>query len=408
MHTPDKIPILFLDNSYTFGGAINSLLYLLRALDKSRFTPILVTAQPEEFLRQHFDFMKWHHMELKLPWVHNRIYKRITGYQMFSAGWGMKCVNRIRFLYWLLFVTLPEAVRYYRVGRKYKVRLIHLNNMLGGQLAGILAAKFLRVPCVAHLRDFEEVDGVTKMYAKMIDSHIAISSAIKENLLCLAIPEEKISIIHDGIDLDDFNDNLSCDYLRTEYALDGEEKTFGIFGRIIEWKGIKEFVRAAALVIRSVPGAKAFIIGDCSDGDGAYLAEVQKLITRYGLEQQIILTGYRKDVPAFMKLMDVVVHASITAEPFGMVLIEGMAMAKPVVATRMGGPLDIVEDATTGFLVEPGAVGHLAGAIRRLLSDNDLAAAMGQNGKNRVTALFTKERYARQVEEVYMHILNVV
>jgi len=116
MQKRDKIPGLFLYNTYTFGGAINSLLYLLRAIDKTRFTPVLVTTQPEEFLRQNFAFIEWQRVEIKLPWVHNRIYKKITSHELFSSGLGLKCVKRIRFLYWLLFVTLPEAVRIGSVG----------------------------------------------------------------------------------------------------------------------------------------------------------------------------------------------------------------------------------------------------------------------------------------------------
>ncbi len=339
--------------------------------------------------------------------MHNQIYKKIIKYKFFSSGFGLKGINRVRFLYWLLFVTLPEAIRYYQIGRKYKVRLVHLNNIMGSQLAGILAAKFLNVPCVGHLRNFEEVDGVTKFYAKLIGVHIAISGAIRENLLHLAVPEKKIFLIHDAIDLDDFNSTIQCEYLRKEFNLNNEEKLFGVFGRIIEWKGIKEFVHAAAIIIQSTPNAKALIVGDSSDGDNKYFSEVKKLISHYGLEQRIILTGYRKDVPAIMGLMDVVIHASITPEPFGMVIIEGMAMGKPVVATKVGGPLDIVVDGQTGFLVEPGDLNDLAYAIRRILSENNLATVMGKNGKERVATLFTKERYARQIEEVYTNTLGV-
>jgi glycosyltransferase involved in cell wall biosynthesis len=91
------------------------------------------------------------------------------------------------------------------------------------------------------------------------------------------------------------------------------------------------------------------------------------------LERNIVLTGYRRDVSALMQLMDVVVHASITPEPFGMVLIEAMAMNKPIVATKMGGPLDIVEDGQSGILVLPGDAGEMAGAIITLLTDKELA-----------------------------------
>ena len=406
MQKHDNIPVLYLDNTATFGGAINSLLYLLRALDKSRFTPILVTAQPEEFLRRNFNFMQWRRVRIKRSWVDNRMYKKIIGMRLFSSGLALKCVKRIRFFYWLLFITLPEAVRYWRIGRVYKVRLVHLNNIMGSQLAGILAAKMLGVPCVGHLRDFEEVDRVTRLYARLIDLHIAISGAIKDNLLRLAVPGEKIVVVYDAIDLQDFDDTVSIGHLRQEFSLNDEEQLFGIFGRIVGWKGTVEFVHAAALVIRSTANTKAFIVGDCSDGDADYLKVVKELIAGYGLEEKIILTGYRTDVPALMQLMDVVVHASITPEPFGMVLIEAMAMKKPVVATRMGGPLDIMLDGRTGFLVAPGNTKEMADAIERLLADKELASEMGRNGKKRVIDMFTKERYARQVEDVYVRLLG--
>ncbi|MGB3225548.1 MAG: glycosyltransferase family 4 protein [Desulforhopalus sp.] len=406
MQKPTNIPVLYLDNTATFGGAINSLLYLLRALDKSRFTPILVTAQPEEFLHRNFSFLKWRRVRIRLSWIDNRIYKRITGLKFFSSGLPRKFVNRVRSVYWLLFITLPEALRYWRIGRKYKVRLVHLNNIMGSQLAGILAAKMLKVPCIGHLRDFEEVDRVTKLYARLIDYHIAISSAIKENLLNLDVPREKIAVVYDAIDLQDFDDTVSCDHVRRELKLDGVDNVFGIFGRIVPWKGIIEFVQSASLVIQSVPNTIALVIGDCSDGDSGYLRKVEGLIAEYGLNEKIILTGYRTDIPALMKLMDVVVHASSKPEPFGMVLIEAMAMQKPVVATKMGGPLDIIMDSQTGFLVAPDNPPEMADAVKRLLVDKNLASDMGRKGKSRVVDMFTKERYARQVEDVYFKLLK--
>jgi glycosyltransferase involved in cell wall biosynthesis len=88
------------------------------------------------------------------------------------------------------------------------------------------------------------------------------------------------------------------------------------------------------------------------------------------------------------------------------VLIEAMAMQKPVVATKMGGPLDIMLDGRTGFLVAPDDAEEMADAIERLLVNKELAAEMGKEGKNRVIDMFTKERYARQVEEIYFKLLT--
>lgn len=402
----NTIPILYLDNTSTFGGAINSLLYFLRALNKSNYTPVLVTAQPEELLRDKFNFVKWRHVKIKRTWLDNHIYKKITAYHFLSSGLALKIVDRVRFTYWLLFITLPEAIRYYQLGRECKVQLVHLNNIMGSQMAGIIAAKLLGVPCIAHLRDFERVNFVTKMYAKMIDAHIAISGEIKKNLLHLGIPEEKIFVVHDSIDLHDFDVTLSCTHLRDEFGLNGHEKLFGIFGRIVAWKGIKEFVHAAALVIRSKPDSIAFIIGDCSDGDIKYLEEVESLIAEYGLEKNIVLTGYRKDVPVMMQMMDVIVHASITPEPFGMVLIEAMAMKKPVVATKMGGPLDIVVQGETGYMVKMGDTKGMGKAIAALLQDPVLCKKFGEQGRERVVRMFSSQLYAQKMEKIYQKFLQ--
>jgi glycosyltransferase involved in cell wall biosynthesis len=123
------------------------------------------------------------------------------------------------------------------------------------------------------------------------------------------------------------------------------------------------------------------------------------------MDKDNILTGYRKDVPAFIQVMGVMVHASITAKPFGKVLIEGTAMGKPVVAAKMGEPLDIVVDGQTGSLVRPVNIQYMARVVQRVLRET-LAEIMGHNGHDRVITLFTKERSALQVEGVYMHALG--
>lgn len=398
------IKVLYIDNTFTFGGAINSLEYLLKALDKDKFLPILITGQPEKFLSNHFDDFIYYKVNFKLPWVHNKTYKKITSLSVFKNINLLKIINKIRFIYWLIFITFPESLKYYKIGKRHNVKFVHLNNIFGSQLAGILAAKLLRVPCVAHLRGFEGIHPITKLYARMIDHHIAISSAIKNNLFDLQVPENKISIVYDAIDLDKFKTDTPFHYLLKEFNIKADEKIFGIFGRIIEWKGIKEFVLAANMVIKKIPQAKAFIVGDISDGSEEYFKQVKKLIKNLNLVNDIILTGYRHDVPALMSLMDIVVHASIRPEPFGMVLTEAMAMKKPVVATKAGGPLDIVIDGTTGLLVPISDSKKMAGAIIKILKDPQLAKSMGLNGRIRAEKVFSKERYARQVEEIYRNL----
>lgn len=102
-----------------------------------------------------------------------------------------------------------------------------------------------------------------------------------------------------------------------------------------------------------------------------------------------------------MKLMDVIVHASNRPEPFGMDIIEGMAMEKPVVATRGGGPIDTVIEGETGYLVEMGDPNSLGRAIVSLLRQPELARQMGQQGRARAEEAFSAERYAAQMESIF-------
>jgi glycosyltransferase involved in cell wall biosynthesis len=399
-----KSNILFLDNSFTFGGAINSLSHLLQALNRNQFEPIVVSGQPHKVLKQIFPGISCYHYLPKLTWINNRIYTQISLMPLFKIRLFKILLNLFRFCYWLLFVHFPEALYYVRLGKRHNISLIHLNNILGSQLSGILAAKFLGVPCVAHLRDFEKVHPVTRIYAKFIDHHIAISNAIRDNILQLGVPADNITLVHDAIDLNSFNIDIDCDYLMDEFSLNDAQPRFGIFGRLIDWKGIREFIVATKQVVEHIPNTKSFIVGGASDGDEDFLKEMIDLTKTLGLENNIIFTGFRTDVPALMKFMHVIVHASITPEPFGMVLIEGMAMGRPIVATRAGGPLDIVIDGQTGILVPMGDANELAKAVISLLDKPATILEMGSNGAKRVSKYFNSNLYAAKVGSIYKNL----
>lgn len=399
----NPVPFLILDNSLAFGGSTQSLCYLLRALDREQFEPILVAGQTSEFLAEHFDCTCYHRAP-GFCWQNNLVYRKTVALPVFRFWFLRKVLNLLCFLCWVAFVTIPEAVQYFRLGRKHRVALVHLNNMFGCQLAGILAAKLLRVPCVAHLRDFEAVDSFTRFYAGQIDHHVAISDAIRDNLRQLGVPDERITVVSDALDLADFQPAAEVGYLAEEFGLAPGQPTFGIFGRVVEWKGIREFILAAREVLYDIPEARGFIVGGPSDGDENFFLAMQQLVTDLGLNGRVVFTGYRKDVSALMGLMSVVVHASVRPEPFGMVIIEGMAMEKPVVATRGGGALDIVIDKETGLLAEMGDVKALGYAISTLLGRHDLRRTMGLAGRARVVQQFTSSRYASQMATIYQSL----
>jgi glycosyltransferase involved in cell wall biosynthesis len=135
-------------------------------------------------------------------------------------------------------------------------------------------------------------------------------------------------------------------------------------------------------------------------GEG-YLREELELLTRQlGLSENVIFTGFRTDIPELTSIFDIAILASFF-EGLGRVLLEAMVLGKPVIATKVGGIVDVVDDGKTGILVPPNDSNALAGAIVRLLSDDDLRKKMGKAGKEKIDAKFSAQTMVSQIERVY-------
>ena len=180
----------------------------------------------------------------------------------------------------------------------------------------------------------------------------------------------------------------------------------GLVGRISPWKGQHIFIQAAALVNQRFPHARFFIIGAALFGEDQYEQEVRQLPRQLGIHENVEFSGFRKDIGRAIAELDLLVHASTIGEPFGQVIIEGMAAGKPVVATNGGGVPEIVEDGRTGILVPMADIEAMASAICRILSDPASAKAMGLRARQSVADHFTIEQTARRVEAVYAELLD--
>jgi len=398
-----RINVLFLDNTSTFGGAINSLVAMLKLIDTNKINPILISSHSENFIYQKLPNVLYFKINIKNPWdiifFKIKIIKKILIVPLFKIP--ILIIFRI---YWYFFYCLPEVVKYYYIGKSKDVQIVHLNNIW--QIPGIIVSKLLGAISVSHARDFIQISIAEKFVSKFIDHHVVVSNSVKENLINLGIPDSRITLVYDAIDLDEFSDNVDSYYLLKEFYFSTYKLRVGIFGRIIDWKGIREFIYAIDYIAKDFPDIVAFVVGGPSDGDENFLSEMVQLSKDLGLTDRIIFTGYRQDIPALMKFMDVIVHASNKPEPFGMVLIEGMAMSKPIVATRGGGPLDIVVEGETGYLVNMNDAVDLGKAICTLLQQPDLRIKMGLAGRKRVESEFNNRRYAKQMEEVF-HRFNL-
>ena len=143
------------------------------------------------------------------------------------------------------------------------------------------------------------------------------------------------------------------------------------------------------------------LVGDTAREDAGYRQHLDTLVRDLGLEKRVVVTGYRSDVADCVNALDVMIHASTDPEPFGRVLLEGMALRKPLVASRGGAVPEIVVDGETGLLFEPGDADDLARALGELVGDPDRRARMGEAGYRRLIDEFGLDRNVERTQNLY-------
>ncbi len=185
--------------------------------------------------------------------------------------------------------------------------------------------------------------------------------------------------------------------LRRRLGLPAGGPLVGIAGRMQRWKGMHVLVEAMPRILARHPDAHAVIVGGEWKLEPDYPAFLKSRIDDSGLADRVILAGHQGDVPAWMAACDVVVHAS-DREPFGMVVVEAMALGRPVVAGAEGGPREVITDGVDGLLAPFGDAPALSAAVLRYLDDPAFAAQVGVAARGRA-GQFSVERYARGVTD---------
>ena len=166
-----------------------------------------------------------------------------------------------------------------------------------------------------------------------------------------------------------------------------------------------------AEIANKIPDIKGIIIGNVDEdyfgAQGSYYDKLLSLVEELKIKEKIIFTGFRNDVPRLVSAMDIIVHASSSPEPFGLVIIEGMAAGKPVIATAKGGVLDIIEDGVNGILVPCKDSKSMAKAIQKIYHDKKLSKRIGTAARKRIIEKFTIEHQVAAVEKLYDSLLGI-
>jgi glycosyltransferase involved in cell wall biosynthesis len=239
-----------------------------------------------------------------------------------------------------------------------------------------------------------------KMAAGATDAFIAVSRAnLEEGLRLGLFPPGKATLIRSGFPLDRFaRPARDIAALRGELGIPPGAPVVGMVACLKPQKAPEDFVEAAARVVGRFPEARFLLVGD-----GELRPAVEAAVRRRGLQRNMLLTGWRRDVPDLMHLMDVVVLTS-RWEGLPRVVPQAMAAGKPVVATAVNGTPEAVADGVTGFLAAAGDVATIADRVARLLADPAMALLMGDEGRRRVSE-FDAASMVRLQEELYDRLL---
>jgi glycosyltransferase involved in cell wall biosynthesis len=287
-----------------------------------------------------------------------------------------------------------------------RVDLVHTHFIV--TLEGALAAARLGLPHVWHSRGFfgggfppvwfDDTRFIFSVIDRLADALLCVSRGVEAQAttVCrLALRE----VIHDGFDLDAFlaRPVEAPEVLRARYGISGTARVVACVGGLQRRKGQLDLLEAAPALVRDFPDLVFAFAGTA--GDAEYVAALEARVAALGLERHVRRIGFEPDIRNLLSVSEALVHPS-HSEGFGLAILEAMAVGLPVVATRCGGPEEIVEDGVSGLLVPVEDPLALGATLRRLLADPEGARAMGRAAAVRARA-FNLTAMARRIEDVY-------
>jgi len=300
----------------------------------------------------------------------------------------------------------------YRIIRDFRPQVVHTHAAKAG-LLGRLAARLARVPVVVHTYHGHVLRGyfgpvktavfraLEALLSPFSDALIAVSEAVKQDLVGLGVaPAHHIRVVPLGLDLERFKEDLPRGGLRTAPGFSADAPLVGMVGRLVPIKDVPTFLRAAALLHEGRPEIRFALVGD-----GEERSALEREAQRLGLSGVVAFLGWRRDMEAVYGDLDVVVNSSRN-EGTPVALIEALASAKPVVATRVGGTADLLADGAYGRLVPPEDPKALARAVLEVLDDRSAARRRALLGQAHVLARHGASRLVADIDALYLELLS--
>ncbi len=392
MKTAGSVRILYVEGNVdgTVGGSFFSLLFLVSGLDRTRYEPIVVFAA-DNALRPRFHaagITTLVHPTPRPVTLKGPVGRLVAKGANFLRGW------------------ILEPIRLARLLKRERIRILHLNNSITRNHTWTLGALLARLPCVTHERGINErYKPRDLLLGRRMQSVICISAAVRDNFSARGVHGLPIVTIHNGLDPQQMRVTRAASEIRAELGVPADARLIGIVGNIKEWKGQEVVIRAMAKLRDEHPDVVCLLIGDTSPDDMSYRHRMHALIAELALEKRVLITGFKQDIANYVNALSIQIHASVAPEPFGRVLLEAMALEKPLIASGDGAVPEILVDGVTGYLFPPSDPDALAARLRDLLADPAKVERMGRAGRQRLEAEFSITRNVAETQRLYERLL---
>jgi L-malate glycosyltransferase len=372
----DRIRLLNFLTNFNIGGTEKQVVQLLKSLDRESFDvrlaclgekgPLLSTVR-----------------ELAIPYSEYRI----------SSFWNPK--------------TVRQQLRFALDIRRSGVQIVHTYGFYTNVFA-IPAAKLARtVSIIASIRDTgayltELQKRVQRIACRMADHVLVNAEAVRQWLIASGYRPDNIHVICNGIQVPPLPPPSTREAIRREFGIPLSAPVVAVHSRLSAVKGIEYLIDAAPEILRRFPETCFLIIGD---GIFNYMDVLKSYAARKGVSERVIFTGFRLDIPAVLSAVDVSVSASLS-EGLSNSLLESLAASLPVVATRVGGNPEIIEDGVSGILIPVRDHDAISRAVCRLLSNPRIAESMGAKGREKALSRFSASQSVRNTEQFYRRVLD--
>jgi glycosyltransferase involved in cell wall biosynthesis len=379
------------------GGSEQSLMELLRHLDRRHFEPFFVASEEGEVSAEV--------RKLGIQVLFCPLPAKVSGLSRTALGLGS-------------LARMPGHLPAYLLRLAATIRSVHphlsYSNSLKDHVASALLVPAVRRPVVWHFRDVIErkvVRDFVELLALAGPVHLIANSHFTAGQFPrLSRRQGKTTVVYNGLDLDAIDRERRADPFGDVPASSG--MVVGIVGALCPEKGQSLVIRSLSALAGRIPDISYWIVGEemysTARHEKGYRGVLEKLAETLGVRDRVHFLGWRKDVLPLVERMDVLVCASdpgLFVESFGRTIVEAMACGKPVVSVAAGGPREIVADGVTGVLFKTYRVEALTDAILKLTDDPEHMRRMGQAGRQRVEELFTSRKYVEGVENCLAKIL---